>query len=1665
MRIPAARRGRSVASFFLACLVLLVPCAVAHAQQAQPFVVYEGKDGPGKGKHVVFLTGDEEYRGEEGLPMLAKILSQRHGFKGTVLFAVDPDGSINPDNNKSLPGAEALDSADAIVMLLRWRAWPEAEMKHFVDAYRRGVPIVALRTSTHAFKYDGKGTYKDFDTFGKRVLGEEWVSHWGNHKKEATKGIIEPSAKDDPLLRGVADVFGDTDVYEASPPADAKILIRGQVLRGMNPKDPPAQYKKQAKGGKEQDVNGPMMPVAWLRVYKNEAGKENRILCTTMGAATDLQNEGLRRLVVNGVYWGLGMDVPARADVAYVGEFKPTAYGFGGYRKGVKPQEHALTSASPSAGAASAARNASPSDSTGPLKLNKGDHVAIIGNTLPDRMQHDGYLETLVFAKHPQHDLVFRNLAVAGDEVAFRHRSENFGTPDEWLTKVKADVIFAFFGFNESFKGPEGLAKFKADLETFLKDTARKNYSGKGNPRIVLFSPIANEKHQDANYSDPEKNNANIALYAAAMAEVARANGVAFVDLLAPSRQLFAEAAKQGRSLTINGLHLSEQGDKLLAPILYRGIFGEDAPQGDFEKLRAAINDRNWVWHTRYRTMDGYNVYGGRSQMEYEQGPGGPKLKNYKVMQEEMSQRDVMTANRDQRVWAVAQGRDLLVKDDNLPPVTEVKSNKPGPLPEGKWPFLSGEEAISKLRLHEGLKANLFASEEQFPELINPVQMNWDTKGRLWVAAWRNYPERTPTSTTGDSLLILEDTNGDGKADKCTHFLDDLNCPTGFQFFKDGVLVMQAPDLWFVRDTDGDGKADWKERVLMGMDSADSHHTTNSMCLEPGGAVYLSDGVFHRTQVETATGPVRNNDAAIYRFEPRTGRFDRYIAYGFANPHGRIFDYWGNDLVTDATGNNTYFGPAFSGFIDYPQTHRTVRQFWERPSRPCPGTGMLTSRHFPDDWQGNFLNLNVISFQGCYRVKVSDQGTSGLWGQSLPDLMYSEDPNFRPTFINTGPDGALYFCDWHNPIIGHLQHHIRDPNRDHAHGRVYRITYEGRPLLQPKKIDGAPIPALLDLLKEPENQVREWAKVELGKHDSGEVIAAVKQWAESLDKNDPAYEHHMMEALWVHQWHNVVDVPLLKRMLVRSPEPRARAAATRVLCYWRDRVPDALDLLKTQAGDEDPRVRLQAVRAASFFRTADAATVVTAALKLKMDYYLDYTAGETMRQLEPFVRKALESGQAKPGGAGDSAAVKFFLNSLSPQQLLDLPSNPGVLEAIVQRADVPDAPRGVALDELATQRKKSRSAVLLDLLDSIGWAAPRAGDLGRLLAMQPQSELQPVRGRVAELADDLSSPPVRQAAWAALAVADGSFDKAWPAASGSAGELTNLLSGIPLIYDPDVRAKAYDRIKPLVTTADADPALRRAAIGAVVSINRDQKSTFAALCGLIEKRQEVPAAARGIKALPRQAWTASEGAAAANALVAWAKTVPAADRTSPDYVQAIQLAGDLAALLPPDRVTALRNDLRELRVAVFVVNTVREQMRYDTTRLVVEAGRPFEIVLENSDFMPHNLVIVQPGARPKVGQAAMKMKPDQADAAGRSFVPRTKDVVAATPLLEPGQKHRLQMTAPAAQGDYDYLCTYPGHWEMMWGKLIVTKDVDAYLQAHPEAPTGASAGAHASHSH
>jgi glucose/arabinose dehydrogenase/lysophospholipase L1-like esterase len=844
------------------------------------------------------------------------------------------------------------------------------------------------------------------------------------------------------------------------------------------------------------------------------------------------------------------------------------------------------------------------------LSLRKGDHISLIGNALAERMQHDGWLEAMIQARLPENELVFRNLGFSGDELTARQRSQSFGSPDEWLKRNQTGVVFAFFGFGESFAGEPGLPKFKKDLEEWIKHTLEQKYDGEHTARLVLFSPIAFENRHDPNLPDGTAHNARFELYTKAMSDVAEARKVPFVDLFHPTLSEYKESKEP---FTLDGVHLNSKGNRLVASLIERALFpSEPAPKRDDERLeniRKGVVDKDFYWFERYRTVDGFNVFGGRADLKYTDG-----ISNREVMQREMQVLDAMTSNRDRRVWALAQGKDLTVDDSNTPPFIPVKTNLPGPLEGGAHVFLSGEEAISKMTVAKGMKVNLFASEEQFPELISPVQMAFDTKGRLWVATWPTYPHWKPKDPMNDRLLILEDTDGDGKADKTKTFAGDLHCPTGFEFWNGGVLVAQAPDIWFLKDTDGDDVADVRERVLHGLDSADTHHTSNSFTLGPDGAIYFQEGVFHQSQVESVYGVVRNNNACVWRFDPRTRKVDRYVPYDFANPHGHVFDRWGQDFIHDGTGADPFHAVLFSGFIEFPRKHSKPPTLYDQRTRPCPGTEIVSSRHFPEASQGNLLVGNVIGFQGILQYRLNEKGSSFAATEVEP-IVSSSDPKFRPVDLEFGPDGALYFTDWQNPIIGHMQHHIRDPNRNKTHGRVYRITVADSPLLTAARIAGQPIRNLLHLLSEPEDRVRYRARIELSGRKTEEVIAAVNSWVGGIEANLPDYDHLLLEALWVHQQHNVVN-PELLRLVLGSKDYRARAAATRVLCYWRDRIPSALEWMKKLAADEHPRVRLEAVRSASFFDKSEAAEIPLLTLERETDKYIDFVRDETLKTLD-----------------------------------------------------------------------------------------------------------------------------------------------------------------------------------------------------------------------------------------------------------------------------------------------------------------------------------------------------------------------------------------------------------------------------------------------------------------
>lgn len=1451
------------------------------------------------------------------------------------------------------------------------------------------------------------------------------------------------------------------------------------------------------------------------------------------------------------------------------------------------------------------------------LELRKGDHVCLIGNTMAERLQHDAWFEAMFQSRYPEHELVFRNLGFSGDEINQRIRSANFGSPDDWLTRCEADVIFAFFGYNESWKGEAGLPGFRQELDGWVKQTLTQKYNGKSAPRIVVVGPaLMLEKPNEPHAPDRAAINQRLRLYSNAMKEVCSAAGAGFVDLTAlqlgatppigspitpTARQEidWTDGSWQGKSseATIDGVHADSLGNRLISAEIGKALLGDTPatmlPSEDARRLHEAIQDKDFHWFQRYRTTDGFSIYGGRADLVFQ--PDGQT--NRVVMEREMKILDQMTALRDKRIWLAAQGKDFRVDDNQTDPFIPVKTNKPGAGPNGEHLFLdAGEEAISKMTVHKGMKVNLYASEKEFPELISPVQTAFDTKGRMWVATWPTYPHWKPKDPMNDRLVILEDTNGDGKADVSKTFADDLHNPTGFEFYGGGVFVAMAPDLLFLKDTNGDDKADVRIRVLNGLDSADTHHTSSSFALDPGGALYFQEGTFHQTQVETAWGPpVRSSNAGVFRYEPRTQKFSVYAAYGFANPHGHVWTRWGDDIVHDGTGANPYHGAVFSSHLEYPNKHGGAPQVYQQRTRPCSGTEILSGNHFPEELLGNLLVCNVIGFQGILQYELSQKGST-LSGKEVEPIVFSSDPNFRPADLEIGADGALYFTDWHNPIIGHMQHNLRDPSRNKVYGRVYRVTYEGRDLVKPAKIAGAPVADLVKLLESPEDRVRYRAKTELSARPTDEVLAAVNAWSKGLDTASPQYEHHMMETLWMHQHHDVVNRALLERMLA-SKEFHARAAAGRVLCYWRDRVPNAFELARKMAEDEHPRVRLEAVRLASFFNFPDAIEIPILAAEKPMDPALEYCRAETMKTLDPIWKKAV--AEKRPIALRSDAGLRFLVRNTSTEELLKMERTRGVCLELLFRPGIQDQVRREALETLARLDQTPPLQVLATTI--LAQDAAESGqtesvifDLIRLLTSAPRGELQQISRQIDEMVRSGKLPVTRQLGYVARIAADGSVDPAWELASQSTKGLRDLLAAMPIIVDPSVKAALYSKVFPLLeklpdnlaspqkksagsmgryvrieipgratlTLAEVEvmgdgvnlarqgtasqsetthgapasraidgnknpsfggggqthtpengrdpwweldlggeypieqiviynradgledrlkgftlkildgtreeifkkvdqPAprlvskfeiegggtesiVRRAAMNALTYVRGQETQTFKLLAPFLKGTADRAAAIQSILRIPVKEWPADEAPGLLDNVVDALEKLPPADRTSQQALDAMQFAYSLATFLPADKAKATRQHLAELGVRVIRLGVVPHQMVYDKERIAVQAGKPVEFVFENSDIMPHNFVILQPGGLQEVGELA-EAQAQQPGAIERQYVPTgTNRILLSSQLLQPRQSQKLSWTAPTKPGVYPYVCTYPGHWRRMFGALYVVGDLDAY---------------------
>ncbi|MDA1164068.1 MAG: HEAT repeat domain-containing protein [Planctomycetota bacterium] len=1455
----------------------------------------------------------------------------------------------------------------------------------------------------------------------------------------------------------------------------------------------------------------------------------------------------------------------------------------------------------------------------GIMQLKKGDHVVFIGGTLAEREQYFGHIEAQIHALHPELNISVRDQGFTADEVRFRPRSLDFGEPDKHLTLARADVIFAFFGFAESFNGEAGLATFEQELRDFIAHSAKQNYSGKGAPRVVLFSPIAHENINNSNLPDGSVTNPNLELYTKAMSKVCSETKTPFVDLFSLSLSLY-ETNKS--PLTFNGIHLSDDGYKVFAPAFVKAVFGKSAAGTSISpELMAEIAEKDFQYFHRYRAVNGFYIYGGRSQRDN----GNPPFTDAYVLENERGKLDEMCAVVDQRIWAAVQGKPMAgpVDYSGTRQLYDVPTNFKDPIN-----ILPPEEAIKQFTVAKGYEINLFASEVDFPDLENPVNFTFDAKGRLWVATMPSYPQYQPPNKPNDKLLIFEDTDGDGKADKQSVFADGLHLPTGFEVGDGGAYVAQEPNLVHLIDTDDDGVADERKIVMGGFDSGDSHHAIGAFVWGPGGGVYMHEGTFHITQVETPYGPTRNGHGAVYRFDPTRQKLETFVSYNFANPWGHCWDRWGQNFVADASGGANYFGTAFSlrtqnfagqdDFGPFKFVYRKqMEQFFKKRVRPTAGCEIVSSRHFPPEAQGNYLLNNCIGFQGVLQHTVKEEG-SGFAGEEIEPILFSADRNFRPTDLQFGPDGALYIVDWFNPLVGHMQHNLRDPNRDHTHGRIWRITYPGRPLLKNQDLTKLSIPELLEQLKSPEDRVRHRTRIRLREFPADDVVAAVRRWFQvGLNENDKDYEHHLLEALWVCQHHNTAansdaEIREFSRALLENrmqcEEARARAAAVRVLSHWRDLFPekDVIAWLQEAANDDHPRVRLEAIRACSWVNTAVAAEVALEVVKHPRDYYIDYALEETIRGLEPLWKTSISSGH--PFAASNPAGVEYILGSIPTVDLEKLPKSAPVLLAMLTRPAVKEQARLEALSGLATVKKSDELAELtsainyVDRTDAAG-AAQVIYDLVLMLTKRDPAELVKSRDQFETWTRSARRVITRRIGYVALIAVDQSVDPAWKLASQSLESLKDFLDAVSIIPDPAQRGALYDEVEPLLhglpkkfaaqaaeangtsgryvrievpgrrrtltlaevevfsggrniaragkatqvnvssggdasraidgnksgaykdggqthtsdntnnpwwevdlgkevpvesiviwnrsesggqyadrldgfslivlnskrkpvfqkkdnkasvesvrfeLESDPAPRIRRAAINAITSIPGHEAETFTTLAEFAQKNDLRVSAVQGLQRIPRYRWP--QDAAAVRplvlTLVKYAREVDAAERATVAVRTSLQLANDLATILPADEARELRAAIGDLGVRIITIRTVPHRMRYDRPEIVVQAGKPIEIVLENTDIMPHNLLVTTPGKMLDVAQAAERMATSP-DAFARGFVPDSSDVLFTTKLLQAGETERLLVEVPSQPGDYPYVCTFPGHWRTMAGVMHVVNDVDAYLAKNP----------------
>jgi plastocyanin/lysophospholipase L1-like esterase len=790
------------------------------------------------------------------------------------------------------------------------------------------------------------------------------------------------------------------------------------------------------------------------------------------------------------------------------------------------------------------------------IPLQPDDTVVFYGNSMVERLLEQGELQAWIHLSDPAKKLHFRSFAWTGDEVGHRLRAEGYADHMKSLLALwPARCVVVGYGMNEAFAGPAGLAEFRSQLGVLLDQLARLHPGA----RFVLLSPTAVEAGGQGR--DAAERNRDVALYSAAIAEAAVARGALFVDLFAATQKAYAGGV--GR-LTGNGLHLNESGNRAMARVIASAFVGEAAlARVEPARLREVASAAGQLAHDVaevVRPKNGILYYGQRKRAEEREA----EIPLY-----------LQRIEKDNAlVHQIAASPTARFADAPFIALAPLPVPPSGGSTHSVGTVKSAAEMQAGFQIADGYALNLFASEEQFPDLRAPVQIAFDARGRLWVVTMPSFPHTVPGQPQEDKLIVLEDTDHDGKADRLTVFAEGFDALDGVAFTAEGVLVSEQSRHWLLRDTDGDGRADSKREMLRGLDLTDSHHG-GMMATDPVGAVWFCDGVFHRSQLETPHGVVRGVDSTTYRLNPRNGRIEPEWQSITPNPWkvtfdrtGNIFQMYGDGLVLDGlpltwTPLGVYHPFAYAQTIGYGKGSAAAS---------------ISSPNFPEEYQQGMASAACI---GPYVVSLTkyDFSQGMVRSSGRLDLVSSKNAAFRPVDVEFGFDGALYVSDFSSAIIGHAQHPMRDVRWNHVKGRIWRVVNQVKPVVKDwPRIEGATTTELLALLLHPQDIVRKHVRLELRRQGES-TSAAVDAWALQHLDDDQA----VLEAVFVQESFGKVR-PVLLAALMKSKSPLHRAAAVRMIRYQADRLPNAPDLLHTLAADPHPRVQMEVVDAVAHLR-------------------------------------------------------------------------------------------------------------------------------------------------------------------------------------------------------------------------------------------------------------------------------------------------------------------------------------------------------------------------------------------------------------------------------------------------------------------------------------------------